>query len=56
MLDKLESVSPGTQAILDEATLMHLSDGHELFGTSWSKITQKTMEEIKETEDHGENQ
>lgn len=56
VLDKLESVSTGTQAILNEATLMHLSDGHELFGTSWSKIVQKPTEEAKETENHGEDQ
>ncbi len=56
VLDKLESVSSGTQAILDSTTLMHLSDGHELFGTSWSKIAQKVTEEAKETEDHGEDQ
>ena len=56
VLDKLESVSPGTQAILDDTTLMHLSDGHELFGTSWSKVAQKATDEAKETEDHGEDQ
>ena len=52
----LDEVTSGTQAILDSTTLMHLSDGHELFGTSWSKIAQKVTEEAKETEDHGEDQ
>lgn len=55
VMDKVDSVPAGAQKILDDTTLMHLKDGHELFGHSWSKITQPTKI-TEEKEDHGEDQ
>ena len=37
--DKAESAKQGAKAILEQTTLLHLYDGHELFGQSWSKKT-----------------
>lgn len=36
--DKAEVAKPGAKKILEESTLIHLYDGHELFGQSWSKM------------------
>ena len=55
VMDKVDSVPAGAQKILDDTTLMHLKDGHELFGQSWSKVTQPTTT-TEEKEDHGEDQ
>lgn len=35
--DKAESAKGGAKAILEQTRLLHLYDGHELFGQSWSK-------------------
>lgn len=56
--DKAEAAKPEAKKILEESTLIHLYDGHELFGQSWSKIqTQPETGQltIKEGEDNGEN-
>lgn len=35
--DKADSVKEGAKVILEQTALLHLYDGHELFGQSWSK-------------------
>lgn len=37
--DKADTYTPNTYKLLDEATVLHLSVGNELFGTSWSRQT-----------------
>lgn len=56
VFDKVDAVPDGAQKILNDTMLMKLFDGHELFGKSWSKILPPQTEEIKENEEHGEDQ
>jgi hypothetical protein len=37
--DKADSYTPKTASMLEQAAILHLSVGNELFGTSWSRIT-----------------
>ena len=37
--DKADSYTPNTNQVLEEATVLHLSVGSELFGMSWSRQT-----------------
>jgi hypothetical protein len=45
--DKAESAKEGAKAILEQTTLLHLYECHELFGQSWSKKTNKPAEAEK---------
>ena len=45
--DKAESAKQGAKAILEQTTLLHMYDGHELFGQSWSKKTSEPSEAEK---------
>ena len=56
--DKAEAATPRAKKILEESTLIHLYDGHELFGQSWSKIpvqSETTQQTGQEGEDNGGN-
>ena len=56
--DKAEAATPRAKKILEESTLIHLYDGHELFGQSWSKIpvqSETTQQTVQEGEDNGGN-
>lgn len=56
--DKAEAAKPAAKKILEESTLIHLYDGHELFGQSWSKMQAQPETErltIKEDEDNDGN-
>lgn len=56
--DKAEAAKTGAKKILEESTLIHLYDGHELFGQSWSKMQAQPEAEqltIQEGEDNGGN-
>lgn len=52
--DKADSAKPKARKLLEETMLIHLYDGHELFGQSWSKVSvQPEAQEL--TEQDGEN-
>lgn len=56
--DKAEAAKPAAKKILEESTLIHLYDGHELFGQSWSKMQAQPEAgqlTIQEDEDNGGN-
>ena len=56
--DKAEAAKPAAKKILEESTLIHLYDGHELFGQSWSKMQAQPETgqlTIQEDEDNGGN-
>lgn len=56
--DKAEATKPEAQKILEESTLIHLYDGHELFGQSWSKVQSQSETGqliIQEDENNGGN-
>ena len=56
--DKAEAAKPAEKKILEESTLIHLYDGHELFGQSWSKMQAQPETgqlTIQEDEDNGGN-
>lgn len=52
--DKAEATKPKAKSILEESTLVHLYDGHELFGQSWSKVLTQPEGKQQATQE-GEN-
>jgi hypothetical protein len=45
--DKADSYPPKTSRTLEEATVLHLAVGNELFGTSWSRSKPKAQAEAE---------
>lgn len=53
--DKAEATKPKAKTILEESTLLHLYDGHELFGQSWSKVPTQPERKWQATQEGDNN-